>query len=197
MGKRGPKVKDISGIQFNRLTPLRIVGKGKDGYIWLCQCICGNLKETSLHALKNGTQSCGCLRRDNLIAMIRATPREVHRARATTHGMAGGRKEGGGYIPASPEHRAYCGARSRCNNPDDKSYTDYGGRGIEFRFESFEQFLAELGPRPVAFDAKGKSLYSLDRKNNDGNYEPGNVHWANRSQQNSNQRRQKRLPVPY
>ena len=60
------------------------------------------------------------------------------------------------------------------------NYANYGGRGIKFLFTSFEQFFAELGPRP-----KGKSV---DRINNDGHYEPGNVQWATRSEQRKNQR---------
>jgi hypothetical protein len=98
------------------------------------------------------------------------------------HGMAG-----------TPEHYAYCAAKFRCTNPKSKGWPDYGGRGIKFLFTSFEQFLAALGPRPEGKLPNGKALYSLDRfPNNDGNYEPGNVRWATWSEQQSNQRRQKR-----
>jgi len=69
----------------------------------------------------------------------------------------------------TPEWDAYVHAQQRCNNPKNKDYKNYGGRGIKFLFTSFEQFFGELGKRP-----KGKSL---DRKNNEGNYEPGNVRW--------------------
>ena len=84
------------------------------------------------------------------------------------------------------EWRAYYGARARCLNKNVPRYSDYGGRGIKFLFKSFEQFFAELGPRP----ARG---YTVDREDNDGHYEPGNVRWATYSEQNKNQRPRKIL----
>lgn len=72
----------------------------------------------------------------------------------------------------------YNWAKTRCSNPNVAQYKDYGGRGIKFLFNSFEEFLEELGPRPNG--------YSLDRINNDGNYEKGNIRWATREQQNNN-----------
>jgi hypothetical protein len=81
----------------------------------------------------------------------------------------------------SPEREIYDSARQRCTNPNSQNWKNYGGRGIRFLFTSFEQFFAELGPRPAGM--------SLDRKNNDGNYEPGNVRWATASEQRRNQRR--------
>ena len=86
----------------------------------------------------------------------------------------------------TPEWDAYVHAQQRCNNPKTKGYKDYGGRGIKFRFISFEQFFAEIGRRP-----KGRSL---DHKNNNGNYEPGNVRWATRFQQAHNKRSLKGKP---
>jgi len=83
----------------------------------------------------------------------------------------------------SPEYTAYDDAKRRCRKPTHKSWKDYGGRGIEFRFTSFPQFFAELGPRPEGM--------SLDRKDNDGHYEPGNVRWATWSEQRRNQRKRK------
>lgn len=71
-------------------------------------------------------------------------------------------------------------ARQRCNNPNYKQFADYGGRGIEFRFDSFEEFYAELGPRPPGL--------VVDRINNNGHYEKGNIQWATRSQSSFNRR---------
>jgi integrase len=82
----------------------------------------------------------------------------------TTHGAS-----------KTAEYRAYYAAKSRCTWTTDANYQDYGGRGIEFRFTSFEQFIAELGPRPAGM--------SLDRKNNNGHYEPGNVQWSTDQEQ--------------
>ena len=75
----------------------------------------------------------------------------------------------------SPEYARYHQAKQRCQNPKCKRYAEYGGRGIEFRFTSFQEFLAELGKCP-----RGKSL---DRINNNGHYEKGNVRWATKKQQ--------------
>ena len=82
----------------------------------------------------------------------------------------------------TPEYRAFVMAKSRCTNPNVKSWTDYGGRGIEFRFTSFEQFFAHIGPRPTP-------KHSVDRIENNGNYEVGNVRWATRSEQEKNKNR--------
>lgn len=81
-------------------------------------------------------------------------------------------------IKETAEYRAYVNAKRRCENPKDKRWGSYGGRGIKFLFTNFDQFYAELGPRP-----KGRSL---DRIENDGNYELGNVQWATHSAQQKN-----------
>src|SRR5262245_10496757 len=89
-----------------------------------------------------------------------------------THGMAN-----------SPEYQAWNSAKQRCTNPNDGSYSRYGGRGIRMCDEwvnSFEAFYNYIGPRP-------SSNHSLDRyPNNDGNYEPGNCRWATKSEQAKN-----------
>jgi hypothetical protein len=82
----------------------------------------------------------------------------------------------------TPEYAAWSHARQRCMNPNDSGWEWYGGRGIKFLFTSFAHFLAEIGPRPTP-------QHSLDRKDNDGNYEPGNVRWATLEEQANNQRK--------
>lgn len=83
----------------------------------------------------------------------------------------------------TPEWAAYRDARKRCNCPTDIAYRKwYGCRGIKFLFPSFKSFFNEVGPRP-------SKAHSLDRINNDGNYEPGNVRWATRSEQSKNRRK--------
>lgn len=85
----------------------------------------------------------------------------------------------------TPTLRSWNGAKNRCNNPNSKDYVNYGGRGIKFSplWDKFENFLADMGIKPEGL--------TLDRINNDGNYEPGNCIWATISQQNSNQRKRK------
>jgi len=79
------------------------------------------------------------------------------------------------------EYWAFRQARNRCTNPSLISYKNYGGRGIEFRFDSFGQWYAALGPAPTP-------EHTVDRIDNDGHYEPGNVRWATREEQSKNQR---------
>lgn len=86
----------------------------------------------------------------------------------------------------SPEYRAWMGARARCENPKTRSYKSYGGRGIRFaeRWKGeggFVRFLEDVGRKP-------SKRHSLDRINNEGNYEPGNVRWATGKQQGRNKR---------
>lgn len=79
------------------------------------------------------------------------------------------------------EYAAYQNAKYRCTNPKSDAWSHYGGRGIRFLFTSFDQFLTELGPRPTP-------QHSLDRKDNDGPYAPGNVRWSTDSVQAANRR---------
>ena len=88
-----------------------------------------------------------------------------------THGMS-----------RTPEYKAWDGMKQRCFNPNHKSYSDYGGRGITVcdRWQnSFETFLADMGVKPT-------SKHSLDRINNDGDYSPDNCRWATKAEQQNN-----------
>jgi hypothetical protein len=98
------------------------------------------------------------------------------------HGHGGNRGGNGGVhgMRYTPQYGSWTGAKQRCTNPKNKKWKEYGGRGIKFLFTSFEQFFAELGPRPDGM--------TLDRINNDGNYELGNVRWATLTEQNKNRR---------
>jgi hypothetical protein len=88
----------------------------------------------------------------------------------------------------TPEWGAWAGIKQRCFDPKSVSFDDYGGRGITMAPEWRDDFLAfyeHLGPRP-------SPAYSVDRIDVDGNYEPGNVRWATRSQQAANKRPRRR-----
>jgi hypothetical protein len=102
----------------------------------------------------------------------------IARAR-TTHGHAGQRAG-----TRSPEYSIWATAKQRVTNPNNERWSDYGGRGITMCPEwlaSFEAFFAYVGPRP-------SPDHSIDRIDNDGNYEPGNVRWADRKTQRANRR---------
>lgn len=157
---------DMTGITYGRLTVLGYAGKrsAEPRTYWYCRCDCGTVKVICGHNLKQGTsRSCGCLQR------------ELVSKRCTLHGQS---RKGN----QSSEYSTYKGAKERCNNPKHKYYAYYGGRGIEFRFKSFASFLSCIGCKPSA-------RHELDRVDNDGHYEPGNVRWATSEEQANNTRK--------
>lgn len=168
------KTKDISQKKFGLLTAIKPVGKDKNGSTtWLCVCECGGEKVTSSRCLLGGgTKSCGCLAK-----------------KARTENM---KTLNGFYHGRSNEklYHVWLAMRSRCTNPNSKDFHYYGARGITVCDEwlnSFEAFYDHVSQIPHF----GEAGYSLDRINNDGNYEAGNVRWATASQQSHNRRPKK------
>jgi hypothetical protein len=164
-----PRFIKLTDSQYNRLTVLGYAGRSPSkAHLWWCECECGTIVCAHGTHLKSGhTRSCGCQKI------------EEFKARFTSHGHA---KKGA----VSPEYQAYQHAKCRCNDPDDSSYYNYGGRGIEFRFESFEDFFAEVGLRP-----EGKTM--IDRVDVNGHYEVGNLRWVDDIESAGNTRRNRRL----
>jgi hypothetical protein len=156
-------INNIVGSRFGRLVVLRPHGSRKHRRQWACQCDCGNLAVVSTTGLRSwGTKSCGCLR--------------LERQKAPRKGKHGQIK--------TAEYRAWVSMKTRCYNPNVREYAKYGGRGIQVHpawRNSFPQFLKDVGKKP-------SSEHSLDRKDNNGHYEPGNVRWATKKQQVANRR---------
>jgi len=152
---------NISNQKFGRLTILpKWERKGNHVY-WLCLCSCGTKKYISASNLYNGhAQSCGCFNR------------ELIRTRSVTHGKS-----------KTPTYNIWKGMRKRCLNPTDKSFHNYGGRGISVcnRWSKYENFYSDIGERP-------SNKHSIDRIDNNGNYEPNNCQWALKETQMNNMR---------
>ncbi len=156
---------DLTGRSFGLWT---VVSRAESppGYShlqhWLCRCACGK------EAVRRGSQMLYAERQGKVQSCQSCGTKQQ-----VTHGKS-----------KTPEYKVWAAMLDRCRNPNHHAFARYGGRGItvDSAWESYEQFIADMGQRPSAD-------HSLDRIDNDGNYSPNNCHWTTQRTQNRNQSR--------
>lgn len=163
--------RDLTGKKFGRLTVIKeIPERMNHSVLWLCRCECGNFVKVKSNNLNAGnSQSCGCARIEHSI--------KAHQ----THKLSN-----------TKLFDVWCSMRFRCNNPNDGSYHNYGARGIRVceewtnDFSSFYNWAVSNGY---------KEGLTIDRINNEGNYEPSNCRWVSRKVQCNNTRQNRLITI--
>jgi hypothetical protein len=161
MSSGGLNIKDMTGMVFGLLTVVDRAPSRRNSAYWNCQCSCGGVTSVRGADLRNGkTKSCGCIHTEQLAK------------RSTKHGMS-----------RSPEYMVWHSLVARCSRSNCAAYPLYGGRGIKLgeSFSTFQKFYDVIGDRP-------SKHHSVERIDNNGDYEAGNCVWATDVEQSRNKR---------
>ncbi len=159
------RIKDLTGQRFGRLTVIGLKPtEGRHTY-WYCKCDCGNIKSVRSDSLSNGSiKSCGCLKKEQDKLNLNRTTHNMHDERI---------------------YKIWQGIKKRCYNSNNKSYPNYGGRGIKMCDEWKDDFVKFY--EWVKITNYNDSL-SIERIDVDGDYEPNNCTFATNKQQCNNRR---------
>lgn len=162
------KINDLSNKKFGKLEVIKYYGSNKNGRaLWLCKCECGNMKIVVGNSLVNKlTTSCGCNNK------VKARERKIK------HNMS-----------YTKLYKVWQGMKTRCYNKNFVYYCNYGGRNIKICDEWLNDFVLFYN---WATNNGYEEGLTIDRINNDGNYEPSNCRWITRAEQNRNQRKTKK-----